>query len=181
MLGNSRAAILAALLLRPDKTIHGRELARLTGISPGTLHRELQALNAMGVLTRRDIGRQVFYAADRGFPLFEELASIMRKTAVSWTYCAPHSCRCTTRSCLCVWINGFRRKLGGERYRCDVGGQGRLQRRRASTCTRARYDTKGNQSRGNECGRIQSQTPRKGWLHHERLDKPQALADRKRK
>ena len=81
LLGNSRAAILAALLLRPDETIHGRELARLTGISPGTLHRELQALNAMGVLTRRDIGRQVFYAADRGFPLFEELASIMRKTA----------------------------------------------------------------------------------------------------
>ena len=67
--------------LRPDETVHGRELARLTGISPGTLHRELQALTEMGLLTRREVGRQVFYAADRGFPLFEDLASIMRKTA----------------------------------------------------------------------------------------------------
>ena len=60
LLGSSRAAILATLLLRPDETVHGRELARLTGISPGTLHRELQALTEMGLLTRREVGRQVF-------------------------------------------------------------------------------------------------------------------------
>ena len=81
LLGSSRAAILATLLLRPDETVHGRELARLTGISPGTLHRELQALTEMGLLTRREVGRQVFYAADQSFPLFEDLAAIMRKTA----------------------------------------------------------------------------------------------------
>ena len=81
LLGSSRAAILATLLLRPDETVHGRELARLTGISPGTLHRELQALTEMGLLTRREVGRQVFYSADQSFPLFEDLASIMRKTA----------------------------------------------------------------------------------------------------
>ena len=81
LLGSSRAAILATLLLRPDETVHGRELARLTGISPGTLHRELQALTEMGLLTRREVGRQVFYSADLSFPLFEDLASIMRKTA----------------------------------------------------------------------------------------------------
>ncbi len=80
LLGSSRAAILATLLLRPDETVHGRELARLTGISPGTLHRELQALTEMGLLTRREVGRQVFYAADQSFPLFEDLAAIMRKT-----------------------------------------------------------------------------------------------------
>ena len=81
LLGSSRAAILATLLLRPNETVHGRELARLTGISPGTLHRELQALTEMGLLTRREVGRQVFYAADQSFPLFEDLAAIMRKTA----------------------------------------------------------------------------------------------------
>ena len=81
LLGSSRAAILATLLLRPDETVHGRELARLTGISPGTLHRELQALTEMGLLTRREVGRQVFYSADQSFPLFDDLASIMRKTA----------------------------------------------------------------------------------------------------
>lgn len=81
LLGNSRAAILATLLLRPDEEIHGRELSRITNISPGTLHRELQALAEMGVLTRREVGRQVFYLANRSFPLFDDLASIMRKTA----------------------------------------------------------------------------------------------------
>ncbi|MBL8522452.1 MAG: helix-turn-helix domain-containing protein [Betaproteobacteria bacterium] len=81
LLGNSRAAILATLLLRPDEEIHGRELARITNISPGTLHRELQTLAEMGVLARREVGRQVFYAANRAFPLFDDLASIMRKTA----------------------------------------------------------------------------------------------------
>ena len=72
---------LATRLLRSDETVYGRELARLTGISPGTLHRELQALTEMGLLTRREVGRQVFYSADQSFPLFEDLASIMRKTA----------------------------------------------------------------------------------------------------
>lgn len=43
---------LATRLLRSDETVYGRELARLTGISPGTLHRELQALTEMGLLTR---------------------------------------------------------------------------------------------------------------------------------
>lgn len=80
LLGSSRSAILAALLLHPDESVHGRELARLTGISPGTLHRELQTLTESGVLTRRQTGRQVFYAADRSCPIFDELAGLLRKT-----------------------------------------------------------------------------------------------------
>ena len=80
LLGSSRSAILAVLLLRPDESVHGRELARLTGISPGTLHRELRTLTELGVLTRREIGRQVFYAADRKCPIFDELAGLLRKT-----------------------------------------------------------------------------------------------------
>jgi predicted nucleotidyltransferase/biotin operon repressor len=80
LLGSSRSAILAALLLHPDESVHGRELARLTGISPGTLHRELQTLTKSGVLTRRQTGRQVFYAADRSCPIFDELAGLLRKT-----------------------------------------------------------------------------------------------------
>jgi predicted nucleotidyltransferase/biotin operon repressor len=80
LLGSSRSAILAALLLHPDESVHGRELARLTGISPGTLHRELQTLTESGVLTRRQTGRQVFYAADRTCPIFDELAGLLRKT-----------------------------------------------------------------------------------------------------
>ena len=41
LLGQTRAAVLSALLLRPERALHVRELARLTGASPGSLHREL--------------------------------------------------------------------------------------------------------------------------------------------
>jgi predicted nucleotidyltransferase len=81
LLGNTRTAVLGALLLRPDDRLHVRELARVTGISAGTLHRELTALAALEVLTRRVEGRQVYYAANRANPVFEELAGLLRKTA----------------------------------------------------------------------------------------------------
>lgn len=81
LLGSSRAAVLAVLLLRPDESLHVRELARLTGVSPGTLHRELRALTGLGLLQRRAVGRQVFYTANPSSPVFEDLAGLLRKTA----------------------------------------------------------------------------------------------------
>lgn len=81
LLGASRSAILAALLIRPERELHARELARVTGVSIGTLQRELATLVELGLLTRREVGRQVFYGADRRSPVFEELAGLMRKTA----------------------------------------------------------------------------------------------------
>ena len=80
LLGSNRAALLALLLLRPEESLHVREIARLTGASPGWVHRELKAFTALGVLTRKEVGRQVFYAADRSCPVFEELAGLLRKT-----------------------------------------------------------------------------------------------------
>ena len=50
-------------------------------MSPGTLHRELTALESFGVLRRNAVGRQVFFAANRERPVFEELAGLVRKTA----------------------------------------------------------------------------------------------------
>ena len=81
LLGDTRTAILAALLLRPDEPQHVRELARLTGVSPGTLHRELTALTSLGVLRRNAVGRQVYFTANCACPVFEELAGLVRKTA----------------------------------------------------------------------------------------------------
>lgn len=81
LLGQTRSAVLATLLLRPEATLHVRELARLTGTSPGSLHRELRALAELGLLTREAVGRQVHYRANRDSPVFEELAGLLRKTA----------------------------------------------------------------------------------------------------
>ena len=81
LLGQTRSAVLATLLLRPEAALHVRELARLTGTSPGSLHRELRALTELGLLTREAIGRQVHYRANRDSPVFDELAGLLRKTA----------------------------------------------------------------------------------------------------
>ena len=81
LLGTSRSAILAALMLRPETELHARELARVTGVSIGTLQRELGTLLAHGLVNRREVGRQVFYSANRTSLVFEELASLLRKTA----------------------------------------------------------------------------------------------------
>lgn len=81
LLGQTRSAVLGALLLHPQDSLHVRELARLTGASAGSLHRELRALSDMGLLIRQEIGRQVHYRANPDSPVFEELAGLLRKTS----------------------------------------------------------------------------------------------------
>jgi predicted nucleotidyltransferase len=75
-----RRQVLALLLLRTDERFHVRELERLTGISAGSLHRELKAMSEAGLLIREQQGNQVLYQADRSCSIFEELTSIFRKT-----------------------------------------------------------------------------------------------------
>jgi predicted nucleotidyltransferase len=81
LLGHTRSAVLATLLLRPEASLHVRELARLTGVSAGSLHRELRMLAELGLLVRQEVGRQVHYRANEASPVFAELAGLLRKTA----------------------------------------------------------------------------------------------------
>jgi DNA-binding transcriptional ArsR family regulator len=81
LLGQSRSAVLSTLFLRPEAALHVRELARLTGVSPGSLHRELRNLAEMGLLLRQETGRQVYYRANPQCPIYDELAGLLRKTA----------------------------------------------------------------------------------------------------
>jgi len=76
-----RRRVLGLLLLHPDTRYHVRELARLTNTAAGSLHRELSKLAKAQVLIREVSGHQVYYQANSTFPIFEELASILRKTS----------------------------------------------------------------------------------------------------
>jgi predicted nucleotidyltransferase len=76
-----RRQVLALLLLRSEEDFHVREISRLTGVPAGSLHRELKLLAEAGLLVRKPSGNQVRYRANRDCPVFEELASIFRKTA----------------------------------------------------------------------------------------------------
>lgn len=80
LFGAYRQRALGVLLLNPEKDFHVRELARLTGTSAGSLHRELSRLAEEGLLLRRKLGNQVRYQANRDCPVFSELASMLRKT-----------------------------------------------------------------------------------------------------
>jgi predicted nucleotidyltransferase len=76
-----RQKILGLLLLHPETRYHVREIARLTNTAAGSLHRELTKLAKAQVLVREVSGKQVYYQANTNFPIFEELASILRKTS----------------------------------------------------------------------------------------------------
>ncbi|KTD22892.1 nucleotidyltransferase [Legionella lansingensis] len=76
-----RRRVLGLLLLHPENRYHVREIARLTSTTAGTLHRELSKLAKAQVLIREVSGNQVYYQANRNFPIFNELASILKKTS----------------------------------------------------------------------------------------------------
>lgn len=80
LFGTYRKKVLSLLLLHPDTDYHVRELARLTGTAPGTLHKELAKLAATGLLLRKTQGNQVRYQANQQCPVFPELAGLLRKT-----------------------------------------------------------------------------------------------------
>ena len=81
LLPGYRRRVLGLLLLRPELALHGREIARQTGLSAGTITRELTRLAGAGLLKREKRGNQQVYSADTAGPIFQELASILRKTS----------------------------------------------------------------------------------------------------
>lgn len=77
---NYRRQVLSLLLLHPDRSLHVREIARLTRTTAGTLNKELTRLHEAGLLNRKRVGNQVQYSANRSHQIYPELASILRKT-----------------------------------------------------------------------------------------------------
>jgi DNA-binding transcriptional ArsR family regulator len=77
----TRQAILSATLLRPERSWYLRDLARQLGVVPSSLQRELAALVAAGILTRRRDGNRTYYQAERACPIYPELRTILEKTS----------------------------------------------------------------------------------------------------
>lgn len=75
-----RRQVLSLLLLNPDRKLHVREIARLTGTTAGTLNKELGRLHEAGLLDREQVGNQLRYWANRSHQIYPELAGILRKT-----------------------------------------------------------------------------------------------------
>jgi len=76
-----RQKLLVLMFLRPDEAFHGREIARLLGVSPGALSGELAAMTAGGILKRSRIGTHVLYQANRDVFFFKALQGLIQQLA----------------------------------------------------------------------------------------------------
>jgi predicted nucleotidyltransferase len=81
LFGQTRSRVLTLLYGVPDRSFFVRQIARETSSSVGTVQRELEALSEVGLIKRSLIGRQVFDQANRSHPVFEEMRSLIAKTA----------------------------------------------------------------------------------------------------
>jgi len=81
LFGKTRQAVLAWLMQSPVKGYYVRELARLTGIGPGTIKYELDNLAEADLVTRLKDGNRVVYQANTHSPIYEELSAIVGKTS----------------------------------------------------------------------------------------------------
>jgi uncharacterized protein len=81
LFGQTRAAVMSVLLLRPDERFHLRQIVRLSGGGVGAVQRELAALVAAGLVRREPSGRQVYFQAATDSPIFPEVQGLIRKTS----------------------------------------------------------------------------------------------------
>ncbi|MBA7607853.1 hypothetical protein ES703_15022 [subsurface metagenome] len=80
LFGKTRRAILALFYGHTDEAFYTRQIAQITGVSTGTVHRELDKLTAAGILNREVRGRQVYHHANKDCPIFAELKNLVMKT-----------------------------------------------------------------------------------------------------
>lgn len=81
LFGKTRRNVLAKLYLEPQRDFRLRELARLTGISSGSIQHELRQLVAADIASREEKGGLVTYRANPRCPIFEALRAIAEKTS----------------------------------------------------------------------------------------------------
>lgn len=81
LFGKTRDAVLGLLVLRPDERFHLRQVARLSGAGLGPVQRELADLVAWGIVSREQVGRQVFFQARADCPIFGQLQQLLLKTS----------------------------------------------------------------------------------------------------
>ena len=73
--------VLGLLFGQPDRAYLGADLIELAGAGTGATHRILQRLARSGLVTVRTSGRQKHYQANPDSPVYQELVSLIRKTA----------------------------------------------------------------------------------------------------
>ncbi|MEI8373789.1 MAG: nucleotidyltransferase domain-containing protein [Planctomycetota bacterium] len=81
LFSRNRRAVLGLLLGHPDEQFYLRQIVRFSGGGVGAIQRELKQLTEAGLLRRTVRGNQVYFQASADCPVFEEMKSILAKTA----------------------------------------------------------------------------------------------------
>lgn len=77
----TRREILRLLFSEPGKELHLRDLARLAGVTPAAIQRELTRLGDAGLLVSRRDGNRLYIRADNTHPLYPDLRGLVVKTS----------------------------------------------------------------------------------------------------
>jgi predicted nucleotidyltransferase len=75
-----RIRILAATLLRPERSWFLTELAAFLGTRPSSLQREIESLSEAGILRQWRDGRRLYVKAEQDSPVFQDLVNLLEKT-----------------------------------------------------------------------------------------------------
>ncbi len=80
LFGKTRREILNLLFLNSNEDYYYRQIVQHANVGQGTVLRELKKLTSAGILTRKRVGKQVFYRANKKSPIFKELKAVIVKT-----------------------------------------------------------------------------------------------------
>jgi predicted nucleotidyltransferase len=80
LFGQTRGRVLRLLFGHPEQTFFVRQIARETGVSVGSVQRELETLTQVGLIVRSISGHQVYHQANRSHPVFAEIHALVAKT-----------------------------------------------------------------------------------------------------
>jgi predicted nucleotidyltransferase len=76
----ARAEVLRLLFADAGKEAHVRDLARLAGLTPAAMQKELSYLQELGLVVGERDGNRLYYRAEVTHPLFPELRGLTVKT-----------------------------------------------------------------------------------------------------
>jgi len=72
--------VLGLLFGQPERSFYLNEIVALSRMGKGTINRELERMEAAGIIVKQKIGNQNHYRANPECPIFQELLGIVRKT-----------------------------------------------------------------------------------------------------
>ena len=72
--------VLGLLFGKPDQSFYLNQITRLSQMGRGTIKRELERMEAAGIVVKKRIGNQNHYQANSECPVYSELMGIARKT-----------------------------------------------------------------------------------------------------